>query len=119
MENANKLLELLKDLVEQLPSLLTIVACMVFAITRWKRARTVSLVVLIGLVLMFLHSIMSAVVYTWVPDLFIGSTSYPSQANTIRTVYLILGLITNASMGVIIAILLTAVFVQRPATGDQ
>jgi len=115
----NKLLELLKDLGEQLPSLLTIVACMVFAITRWKRARTVSLVVLIGLVLMFLHSIMSSVVYTWVPDLFIGSTSYPSQANTIRTVYLILGLITNASMGVIIAILLTAVFVKRPATGDQ
>jgi hypothetical protein len=119
MDDANKLLELLKDLAEQLPSMLTAVACMVFAITRWNRARTVSQVVLVGLALLILHQIMSTVVYNWVPDMFIGSTSYPSQASTIRTVYLVLGLITNASIGAIIAILLTAIFIQRPAAGGQ
>jgi hypothetical protein len=119
MENTNKLLDLLKDLAEQLPSLLTILASMVFAIARWQRTRKVSQVVLIGLVLLFLHLIVFSIVYNWVPDLFIGSSSYPSQASTIRIVYLILGLITNSSLGVALAVLLTAVFIQRPSTNHQ
>jgi len=119
MDTANKFFELFKDLGEQLPSLLTILVCIVFAIVRWKRSRTVSQVVLVGLVLLFLHLIVFSVVYTWVPDLFIRSTSYPSQASTIRIVYLILGLITNSLLGVTIAVLLTAIFIQRPATNQQ
>jgi hypothetical protein len=119
METTNKLLELLKDLAEQLPPLLTILACMVFAIARWKRNRKVSQVVLIGLVLLFLHLIVFSVAYNWVPDLFIGSASYPSQASTIRIVYLILGLITNSSLGIALAVLLTAIFIQRPSTNHQ
>jgi heme/copper-type cytochrome/quinol oxidase subunit 4 len=119
MEAGNKLLELLKDLAEQLPSLLTILACMVFAIARWQRTRKVSQVVLTGLVLLFLHLIVFSIVYNWVPDLFIGSASYPSQASTIRIMYLILGLITNSSLGVALAVLLTAIFIQRPSTNHQ
>ena len=119
MDAANKLLELLKDLAEQLPSLLTILACIVFTITRWKTTRRVSQVVLIGLVLLFLHLIVFSVVYTGVPEMFIRSTSYPSQASTIRIMYLILGLITNSSLGVSLAVLLTAIFIRRPSTNDQ
>ncbi len=119
MEATNKVFELLKDLMEQLPSLLTIVACMVFAIARWKRTPKVSQVVLIGLALLFLHIIVFSVIYNWVPDLFIRSASYPSQASTIRIVYLILGLITNSSLGIALAVLLTAIFIQRPSTNHQ
>jgi hypothetical protein len=116
---ASKIFELLKDLMEQLPSLLTILACMIFAIVRWKRYPKVSLSVLIGLALMFLHSIVFAVVYNWVPDLFIRSADYPNQESASRSVYLILGLINNSSFAVAFAVFLTAIFIQRPSTNDQ
>jgi hypothetical protein len=119
METTNKLLELLKDLAEQLPSLLTILACMVFAIVRWKRYPKVALVVLVGLCLLLLHAVVFAVVYTWVPDLFIRSASYPTQASVIRIVYLVLGLITNASLGAALSLLLAGIFIQRPSTNHE
>ena len=113
---ANKLLELLKDLLEQLPLLLIVLVCMVFAIVRWKRYPKVSLVMLIALVLMFLHSIIFAVVYNWVPDLFIRSAGSQNQASAMRNVYLTLGLINNSSFAVAFAVLLTAIFIQRSST---
>ena len=118
METANKLLELLKDLGEQLPSLLTILACLVFAIVRWKRYPRTSLLLVIWLGLFLLHAVVFAVVYTWVPDLFIGPASYPNQASMMRIVYLVLGLITNVSLAVAFAVLLMAIFTQRPATSE-
>lgn len=119
MEASHKMFDLLKDLLEQLPSLLTILACMVFAIARWKRYPKVSLVVLIGLGLLFLHLIVFTVVYNWIPDLLIRSTPYPNQAIVMRNVYLVLGLITNSSLAVALAVLLTGIFIQRPATSHQ
>jgi hypothetical protein len=119
MEASNKIFELLKDLLEQLPSFLTIIACLVFAIVRWKRSPTVSQVVLIGLVLLFLHLIVFSIVYTWVPDLFIRAAVAADQPALTRNVYLVLGLITNVSFGLALAVLLTAIFIQRPATNHQ
>lgn len=116
MEASNKILELVKDLLEQLPSLLTIIACLVFAIVRWKRSPTVSQVALMGLVLLFLHLVVFSIVYTWVPDLLIRASVAADQPTLARNVYLVLGLITNLSLGVAFAVLLTAIFIQRPAT---
>lgn len=116
MEAANKLLDLLKDLAEQLPSLLTILACIVVAMVRWKRYPKAALVVLVGLCLLLLHAVVFGVVYTWVPDMFIGSASYPTQGSMIRTVYLVLGLITNTSLAAALSLLLAGIFIQRPST---
>jgi hypothetical protein len=115
MGASTKIIELLKNVLEQLPSLLTILACMIFAIVRWKKYPRVSLVVLSAMGLLILHSIIFAVVYAWVPDIFINANLTSDRTTVLRNVYVVLGFITNTSLGVILAILLTAIFIQRPA----
>ena len=110
MDGPHKLLDLLKQIVEQLPSLLTLIACMIFAITRWKRHPRVSLLVLVSLALLFIHGIAFSIIYNWVPGLF-SKPVY--DATTMRNVYLVLGLISNGTAAVIFAILLGAIFMQR------
>src|SRR5437660_12383523 len=100
MEASNKLLDLFKALAEQLPSLLTLLACMIFAIARWKRHPKVSLVVLISLGLLFFHTLVFAVVFNWVPDWFIRSASAADVQSVSRNVYLVLGLFTSSPRSV-------------------
>jgi len=119
MEGSSKLFDLLKNLLEQLPTLLTLLACMIFAIARWKRHPKVSLVVLISLGYLFLHLLVFAVVYNWVPDWFIHSASSGFQPTVIRNVYLVLGLITNTSLAIGLAVMLTAIFMGRPSSNRE
>jgi hypothetical protein len=111
MDGPHKLLDLLKQIVEQLPSLLTMIACMIFAITRWKRLPKVSLLVLISLALLFIHGIAFSIIYNWVPGWFVKPGPY--DAAGMRNVYLVLGLLSNGSAALIFAILLGAIFIQR------
>jgi len=109
-----KTLDLLRDLAEQIPSLLTTVACIVFAVIRWRRYPTTASLLLVALVLLILHLIVFSVVYTWVPDMFVNAAPAADQEAVTRNVHLILGLVTNGSFAFIFALLLTAVFSQRP-----
>lgn len=111
MEASNKLLDLLRALVLQLPSLLTLLVCMVFTIVRWKRHPKVSPTLLLSLAFLFIHGIAFAVVYTWVPSLFI--TSGENDAVVARNVYLVLGLIANTTAAFGLAVLLAAIFMRR------
>ncbi len=111
MGETSKFFELLKALAEQLPSLITMIACIVFALTRRKRYPKVSLVVIIGLSLLILHIFVFSVVYGWVPDWFLKSDTY--DAIRARNVYLVLGLINNTFAALFIAMLLAAVVMQR------
>ena len=111
MEAANKLLDLLKALVEQLPSLLSLIACMIFAVIRWKRHPKVSLLVLISLGLLFVHGIAFSIIYNWVPGWFIKPGTYDPAV--MRNVYMVLGLIFNTTAAVIFALLLGGIFMQR------
>ena len=113
MDGSQKLLELIKALAEQLPSLLALLACMVFAASRWRRHPKVSLVVLISLALLFLHGIVFAIIYNWVPDLFLRSATYPDVQSAIRRIYLVLGLIYNTALAIAFAVLLLGIFMQR------
>ncbi len=110
MDGPHKLLDLLKQIVEQLPSLLALIACMIFAITRWKQHPKVSLLVLISLALLFVHAIAFIIIYNWVPGLFIQPVY---DAAKMRHVYFVLGLLSNGSAAVIFAILLGAIFMRR------
>ncbi len=112
MDTSQKLFELLKSLAEQLPSLLTLLACMVFAASRWKRHPRVSLVALIGLALLFLHGIAFAIIYNWMPDLLIPMPTL-ADAQWVRRVYLGLGLFYNTALAVAFALLLVSIFMQR------
>lgn len=111
MDATHKLVDLLKAIVEQLPSLLTLIACMIFAITRWKRSPKVSMLVLISLALLFIHGIAFTIVYNWVPGWFIKPGAY--NAKMMRNVYLVIGLISNSIGAVIFALLLGGVFIRR------
>lgn len=113
MDFGTKLLDLLKAIIEQLPSLLTLIACMVFAIARWKRHPKVSLIVLISLGLLFAHGIASSIIYNWVPGWFIKSGNYENFEKVVRNVYLVLGLILNTTAAVIFGLLLAAIFTER------
>jgi len=119
MDTSQKLLDLLKALAEQLPSLLTLLACMVFAASRWKRHPKVSLMALISLALLFLHGIAFAIIYNWVPDLFIRRGVYTDIQPVIDRVYLVLGLFYNTALAVAFALLLVSVFMQRSSTTRQ
>lgn len=111
MGDTSKFFELLKSLAEQLPSFITMVACIGFAISRRRRYPRVSLVVIIGLSLLILHLFVSDIVYTWVPGWFIKSDNY--DPITARNVYLVIGLISNSLLGIFLSVLLVAVFMQR------
>src|SRR5436853_6612252 len=113
MDTSQKLLELLKALAEQTPSLLALLACMVFAASRWRRHPRVSLVVLISLALLFLHGIVFAIIYNWMPDLFLRSATYPDVQSAIRRVYLVLGLLYNTALAIAFALLLVGIFMNR------
>lgn len=119
METTHKLFDLLWSVLEQLPSLVTILACMIFAATRWKRYRMVSVVALAGLFLLFLHGPIFAVVFNWVPDLFITPGSYVTAPNTRRNVFLVLGLIYNTALAIAFAVLLAGIFMQRSPAKEE
>jgi hypothetical protein len=112
----NGLVDLLKDLLEQLPSLLTILALIIVAIVRWKRHPKVSLLTSAGLTLLLLNAIVFGGVYAWVPNVLIESALPENRDTVARNVYLILGLATNMSLAVALGLLLGAIFIQRPST---
>ena len=116
----SKLIQYFWALVEQLPSLLTMIGCIVFALMRWKRHPRVSLVIIVGLGLLILNALAFLIVYDVVPPLFIKPDNFENTESIRRTVYLILGLILNSVTAVAFALLLAGVFMQRkPDTLDE
>jgi hypothetical protein len=105
--------DLLKELLEQLPSLLAILVCMIVGIVRWKRHPRVSLTVLIGLLLLFLHTFAFTAVYYWIPDRYILSASPADHEAAVRNIYLVLGLAASSTSAIAFAVLVAAVFMRR------
>jgi hypothetical protein len=102
-------------LLEQSPSLIAMLACLVFALTRWKRYPKVAMVVAVGLALLLVHAIVFIFVYDLVPPIFLKSTYQNTEESEriSRIVYVVLGLIYNTTAAVGFGILLAGVFIQR------
>jgi hypothetical protein len=113
MESSSKLLQYFWTLVEQLPSLLTFVGCIIFALTRWKRHPKVSLIVVAGLGLLLFHALAFLVIFDVVPPLFIKPGSFEDTESARRNLFLVLGFLFNTGLAVAFAVLLAGVFVQR------
>src|SRR2546423_8315839 len=96
MNDSEKIAYLLKDLAIQVPSFLTILGCMVFAVIRWKHTGRVSLVVLIGLLLLLIHLVLFAFIYTWVPDWIIRTADPSRRVAVTQNVYISLAVIYNS-----------------------
>jgi hypothetical protein len=111
--NSERILEILRSYAEQLPTLLTYTACLIFALTRWKRYPKVSLTVAIALAIFLLQAIIFTLVYAFVPDYFIRSASSQDIQTVVRNVYLVLGLISYGVSAVALAVLLIGIFMKR------
>jgi hypothetical protein len=111
-----KLSQYFWTIAEQSPSLIAMLAGLVFALTRWKRFPKVSMVVALSLALLIIHTIAFLFVYNLVPPIFLkpalaqGAEQYE---RTRRTVFLVLGLLYNLLLAVGLGILLAGVFMQR------
>jgi hypothetical protein len=111
-----KLTQYFWNLMEQAPSLLTMLACLVFALSRWKRYPKVSLTVALSLALLILHVIVFMFVYDLVPPLFLRGASYQNFEQTARTrqiLFFALGFISNFFFAIGLGLLLVAIFMQR------
>lgn len=103
-------------LAEQLPSLLAMLGGLVFALTRWKRYPKVAMMVALGLGLLLIHLIIFVFVYDLVPPLFVKdkfSQNYEEIARMRRIVFLVLGLLYNATAIIGYGILVAGIFMGR------
>jgi|ERR1051325_3069552 len=110
MTTADKLWEVLRAILLQLPSLLAVLGCIVAAIVRWKRHPRVSLTVTISMVLFIVITVTFAFVYTFVPDLL---RKPGGDYKSIQTVITIISFVYNSAWAIALATLLGAVFMQR------
>jgi len=109
-----QLFNIFQSYLEQLPTILALLAGIVFAMTRWKQYPRVAMVVVIALVFLFLHLIIFTIVYNVVPGWVVRSSgSYQDFRTVIDRVYLIMGLISNGAAVIGFAMLLAAVFMRR------
>ena len=109
MESSIEIWQFLRSLAQQLPSMLTLLACLIFCLVRAKRHPRVSLIAAFSLVYLLIHGILFAGVYTWVPTWFMGERS-PSEMPTLM---MSLRLIYNTTLALGFGLLLTAIFMRR------
>lgn len=117
MSGSEILMAVLKDLAIQIPSIIAIILCSIFAVVRWQRHPRVSLIVLIGLLLLLIHEFAFAIVYASVPDLIIKSANDLNRATITRNVYIALAVIYNCLEVVPFVLFLIAIFMGRRKTG--
>lgn len=112
--DTSQLFNIFQSYLEQLPTILALLAGIVFAITRWKQYPRVAMVVAIALGFLFLHLIIFTIVYNVVPRWVISSSgSYEDIRTVIDRVYLVIGLISNGTAAIGFGLLLAAVFMRR------
>jgi len=106
----------LKDVAVQIPSIIAILVGSVFAVVRWNRHPRVSLVVLIGLLLLLIHEFAFAVIFASVPRVIATSTNEMTRATVSHNVYIALAVIYNCLEAVPFVLLLVAIFMSRRNT---
>jgi len=113
METLNSdLYELARSFGPQLPSLLTLLICLVVAFARWKRHPRVSLVLAIAIFLFILHMMLFVFADIWLSRWLIVPGHITSD-----NFYSIERWLASITVAIIYAIFLTAVFMQRKNVG--
>src|SRR6266705_4905759 len=109
MGASEKLLDIIHGLLVQLPSLLTMLVCIVLAMVRWRRHPKVSLTLIVGLLLLIVFAVIFQFVYVFVPDWFNTTANATSRA----TVFLVITFINNCCWAIGLVTLFSAIFMQR------
>ena len=112
MDSSDQLWQFFRSLLQQLPSTLTLLGCVIFCIVRAKRHPRVSVVAALSLIYLLLHGLFFAGVYNWVPTWFRADRS-PAE---MQTFMMVLRLIYNTTLAVGIGLLLAAIFMRRGLT---
>jgi hypothetical protein len=109
MESVSQdLFQVLRNVLTQLPSLLTLLICLIIALVRWKRHPKVSAIAAFAFIFIILHGLFFSAAYIWIPRLFVSGSFQENPR-----IYSLLGLLANILFAVALAILLSAVFVDR------
>ena len=109
MDSHYLLWQFLRSLLQQLPSLLALLACLILCFARAKRHPRVSLIAAFSLFYLLIHGVLFAGVYVWVPTWFLADRSSEDS----QTFMLVLRLIYNATLALGFGLLLTAIFMRR------
>ena len=112
MDASDQLWQFFRSLVQQLPSMLTLVGCLIFCIVRARRHPRVSVVAALSLFSLLLHGLLFAGVYTWVPTWFMADRP-PAE---MQTFMMVLRLIYNTTLALGFGLLLAAIFMRRSLT---
>jgi hypothetical protein len=110
MDSSANFFQILRSLVEQIPSILAMLGCTVAAIVSWKRHSRVSLTVIIAMVLLLIHAFVFPFVHALVPVMVMRSTGSFERVQTVRSV---ISFLYNSTLAVGLGVLLVAVFMQR------
>src|SRR5688572_12587137 len=102
------LFQVVRNVLTQLPSLLTLLVCLVIALVRWRRHPKVSLIASLAFILLILHALVFSAAYIWIPRLLFGPEGEAS-----RSFFKAMSLVSNGLLGFSLATLLVAVFVGR------
>ena len=112
MDSSVQLWQFFRSLLQQLPSMLTLLGCLIFCMVRAKRHPRVSMIAAFSLFYLLLHGLLFAGVYTWVPIWFMADRS-PAE---MQTFMMVLRLIYNTTLAVGFGLLLAAIFMRRGQT---
>ena len=105
---SHDLLAVARNIGTQLPSLLTLLVCLVIVLVRRTRGAKVTITAALGLVLLILHSLVFAVADVWLSRRFVDA-----ESAYIDHFYAIFGLVSSVCLALAFAVLLVAVFIYR------
>ena len=94
------------------PLYLVWLAGIVFAISRWRRHPTVSLLTLVALAVLLLSSVLGVFVFTWLPQ-FLSDHGW---ADAIEAIYSLVAIVLNGVQAIAWGMLLLALFGWRTPT---
>ena len=112
MDASDQLWQFFRSLLQQLPSTLTLIGCLIFCIVRAKSHPRVSVVAALSLFYLLLHGLFFAGIYTWVPTWFMADRP-PAE---MQTFMMVLRLIYNTTLALGFGLLLASIFMRRGPT---
>ena|SRR5258708_4923603 len=99
----------IRDLLTQLPSLLTLFVFLIVTLLRWKRHPKVSAVGALSLFLLIVHGLFFSVAYIWILRLFPVASAI-DQSRNFMNLFVLIG---NVLFAIILALLIVAIFLER------
>jgi hypothetical protein len=102
------LLAIARNIGPQLPSLLTLLICLVIVLLRRRRHAKATLIAALGLILLILHSLVFAVADVWLLRSFVEA-----ESADLDHFYAIFGLVASVCLAIAFGVLLVAIFIDR------